>query len=299
MEILITGGNGFLGRELKKYLQLSSNNIYTLNRKGGDYQVDLALEVPKFTRSFDCVIHAAGLAHIIPKGESQSKAFFDVNVEGTKNLLKGLELSGNIKHFIFISSVSVYGLTTGLMINEEHSLDAKDPYGLSKIYAEELVKLWCESHNIPYSILRLPLIAGENPNGNLAGMINAIKKGYYFNIGGGHAKKSIVLTRDIAAIVPKLVQANGGVFNLTDGYHPSFQEISNFIAKQINKRKPLDIPFFLIKPIALLGDSVLSFLPINTLMVKKMTSDLTFDDSKARKVLGWNPTTILNGFIIK
>jgi nucleoside-diphosphate-sugar epimerase len=289
--ILLTGVNGFLGISIVEALE-NNYKLFGLSRTRGDYKVSLEREVPEFKQSFDLVIHAAGKAHSVPKTKFERNQFYDVNVTGTENLLKGLEKKGVPKQFVFISSVSVYGQEFGIGINEDHKLEAKDAYGLSKIEAEELVMEWCRKHNVVCTVLRLPLLVGENPPGNLGAMIKAIGKGYYFNIGGGKACKSMVLAEDVAAFIPK-VAIIGGTYNLTDGYHPHFYELSVAISKQKNKRTPYNLPLFIAKAIGFIGDTLGDKAPINSLKLKKITSDLTFDDTKAREVLGWKPKGVL------
>jgi nucleoside-diphosphate-sugar epimerase len=285
MNILITGSSGFLGKFLT--LKLIKENIFHLNKNSGNYKYSLEKEIPDFTEGFDLVIHSAGKAHSTPKGLKEKKSFFDINVIGTKNLLKGLEKNELPKQFVFISSVAVYGRDIGLDINEEEPLRAKDPYGLSKIQAEDLVADWCEKNNVVFTILRLPLLVGKNPPGNLGAMIKAIKKGYFFNIGGGNAKKSMVLAEDVARFI-QIIAPVGGTYNLTDGMHPSFSDLSHAIAqKKIN-----NLPLFIVKVIGYLGDFLGKKSPINSLKIKKMTSDLTFHDSKARS-LGWKPQSVI------
>jgi len=218
------------------------------------------------------------------------------NIKLTQNLLKGLEKK-NISKFIFISSVSVYGLVEGDLINEDQELKASDPYGLSKIHSELIITEWCNLNNVKLTILRLPLIVGLNPPGNLASMLKGIKNGYYFNIDGGLTKKSMVLCSDISKYLLNASEI-GGVYNLTDGYHPSFSEFSNQIANQLNKSKPVNMPFLLARMAAKFGDLLGSKAPINTNKLKKITSNLTFDDTKAREAFGWNPTPVLEGFKI-
>ena len=290
MNLLLTGGTGFLGRIIK--MQLASKyKIYNLSRSDSDYCVTLEKNEPSFNQIFDLVIHAAGKAHSIPKKESEEKEFFQVNFDGTLNLLKGLEKSGLPKRFVFISSVAVYGIDEGININEEYPLLAKDPYGLSKIYAEELILKWCQEKNVTCTILRLPLLVGKKPPGNLGAMIRAIKKGYYFNIGKGEARKSMVLCNDIALFIP-VVSKVGGVYNLTDGYHPSFFELSQSLSK--SNTGHLNLPLYLAKIFGRIGDFLGDSAPINSVKIKKITSDLTFDDSKARKLVNWNPELVLN-----
>lgn len=290
---LVTGATGFLGKYIVDYLS-EKTSIITLSRNSIDYKLSLELQIPVFNESFDIVIHNAGKAHLVPKTIEEEQAFFQVNVQGTNNLLKGLENTIILpKNFIYISSVAVYGLETGNLINENTPLLAKDPYGLSKIKAEQLIIDWCKKNNVLYTILRLPLLVGENPPGNFGAMINAIQKGYYFNIAGGHARKSMVLAEDVAKILLKASEI-GGIYNLTDRFHPNFYELSNAIGNQNGKSSIFNLPFFIAKSIALIGDLIGAKFPLDSNKLKKITSDLTFDDTKATNFFGWNPNKILN-----
>lgn len=290
MNVLLTGATGFLGKEILESIQ-NNCSLLILSRTFGDYKVALDKEVPVFFENFDMVIHTAGKAHIVPKTEDEIREFYQVNVLGTENLLRGLESVGVPKQFVFISSVSVYGKEFGKSINEKHLLQAKDPYGRSKILGEKLVSDWCAKNNVICTILRLPLLVGKNPPGNLGAMIKGIEKGYYFNIAGGKAKKSMVLAHDVASFIP-VVASVGGVYNLTDGVHPDFNALSTLISKVKGKKKPSNLPFYVSKFIGHVGDMFGNKAPINSRKVKKIISDLTFDDSKARE-LGWNPQSVL------
>jgi nucleoside-diphosphate-sugar epimerase len=292
MKILLTGASGFLGCVIKDVLK--DMDITSLSRSEATIICDLALEVPMLP-AFDFVIHAAGKAHFTPTTIREREDFFNVNVKGTANLLKGLESSGVPKSFVFISSIAVYGKENGYLIKENASLLAKDPYGISKIYAEKLVKRWCTKNNVICTILRVPLIAGANAPGNLGALVRGIQKGYYFNIAGGKARKSIVLAEDIAKIILKAGNI-GGIFNLTDRYHPSFKELSFFIASQLNKKKPINLHLGLAMAIAFFGDILGKGFPLNSAKVEKMTSTLTFDDTKAQMLLDWKPKSVLAGF---
>lgn len=292
MNVLVTGASGFLGKYI--FDNLNNYNVKTLSRLNSNYNIQLQVCIPKFIEVFNIVIHAAGKAHSVPKNKSEKQAFFDVNVKGTQNLLSAIELSATLpKSFVFISTVAVYGVNQGERINENTPLLAKDPYGLSKIQAEQLVLEWCQKNNIICTILRLPLLVGENPPGNLGAMIKGVKKGYYFNIAGGLSRKSMVLAEDVANILIKVSEV-GGIYNLTDGFHPSFYELSNAIAKKYGKTKVFNVPYFIAKSIGFVGDVIGVEFPLDSNKLKKITSDLTFDDSKAREVLGWNPKKVLD-----
>jgi nucleoside-diphosphate-sugar epimerase len=296
MNILVTGSTGFLGKEI--IFHNSTQTIFSLNRNVGNYKFDLSTTIPDFGFDlFDIIIHTAGKAHLVPKNKNDDNTYFNVNVKGTQNLLKGIELTGHLPNrFVFISTVAVYGIEKGIDIDENTPLLAKDPYGLSKVQAEQLVLDWCQKNKVICTILRLPLIVGENPPGNLGAMIKGINKGYYFNIAGGLARKSMVLDEDVAKIILKASEI-GGTYNLTDGNHPNFFELSNAIAKQNRKSNPFNIPFFVSKSIAFFGDIIGDKFPLNSNKLKKITSDLTFDDFKARKVLGWKPNKVLDYYL--
>ena len=191
--------------------------------------------------------------------------------------------------------MSVYGLELGMDITEDSPLLAKEPYGKSKIETENLIKEWCIQNSVKYTILRLPLIAGPNPPGNLGLMLKGLNNGFYFNIAGGKAKKSIVLADDIGIFLIKAAQA-GGTYNLTDGEHPSFIELSRFFAMSLSKSFVPNIPYSLAFFLAKLGDIIGDKAPFNSLKLKKLTSSLTFSDTKARFSFGWNPTPVMKGF---
>jgi nucleoside-diphosphate-sugar epimerase len=297
MVILLTGVNGFFGNII--FNQISKDNkVLGLSRSGTDYNFSLDKKIPIFCLHFELVIHASGKAHSVHNDFDLNQEFYNVNVIGTQNLLDGLAKSSIPKYFVFISSVAVYGIDSGIAIRETTPLAATDPYGKSKIEAEVIVMNWCKQHNVVCTILRLPLILGPNPPGNLGALIKAIKRGYYFNIAGGRSKKSMVFGEDIAkAIIP--VAKIGGIYNLTDGYNPSFVELSNLISIQLGKGKLKNMPFWIARIVAKFGDLFGNSALFNTKKFNKIVSDLTFDDTKARETFGWNPKSILESFKIK
>jgi nucleoside-diphosphate-sugar epimerase len=297
---LLTGRSGFLGKAITAHFTEKNIKFKSLGRaREDDYQLDLTFEQQGLLKDeFECVIHCAGKAHSIPKTTIEKQEFYNVNVKGTDNLLKLLEsLPALPTAFIFISTVAVYGLRNGHFIDEDYPLLANDPYGLSKIQAEEMIKYWCKNNDVQCTILRLPLIAGSDPPGNLGAMIKAIKKGYYFNVGGGIAKKSVVLAEDVARMLPTAAMT-GGIYNLTDRRHPNFRELSEVISNQLQCSSPLSIPIWLAKLLALTGDLVGNKAPLNSEKLFKITTELTFNDDKAVSNLNWNPNSVLKEFKI-
>ena len=298
MTLLFTGASGFLGNNIIHLLNGTYNIISVGLSPQDTYLVDIATDIPTFTDAFDVVFHAAGKAHSVPKTEAEKRLFFDVNLQGTKNLCTALERSGIPKAFIFISTVAVYGCDSGENITEEHPLNGTTPYALSKIKAEKYLQGWCAMHNVKLSILRPSLIAGPNPPGNLGAMIRGIRNGKYLSIAGGKARKSVLMVQDIANLLPMLIE-KGGIYNVCDSYQPSFRELEMVIYKQLNKKLPLSIPYWFAKSMAVLGDCFGENTPINSLKLRKITNSLTFSNEKAVRELGWKPMNVLKNFRIE
>lgn len=298
MTLLFTGASGFLGSNIIQLLNGAYNIISVGLSPQDTYLVDIATDIPTFIDAFDVVFHAAGKAHSVPKTEAEKRLFFDVNLQGTKNLCIALERSGIPKAFIFISTVAVYGCDSGENITEEHPLNGTTPYALSKIKAEKYLEGWCAMHNVKLSILRPSLIAGPNPPGNLGAMIRGIRNGKYLSIAGGKARKSVLMVQDIANLLPMLIE-KGGIYNVCDSYQPSFRELEMVIYKQLNKKLPLSIPYWFAKSMAIFGDCFGEKAPINSLKLRKITHSLTFSNEKAMRELGWKPMNVLKNFRIE
>ena len=298
MTLLFTGASGFLGSNIIQLLNGAYNIISVGLSPQDTYLVDIATDIPTFIDAFDVVFHAAGKAHSVPKTEAEKRLFFDVNLQGNKNLCTALENSGIPKAFIFISTVAVYGCDSGENITEEHPLNGTTPYALSKIKAEKYLQGWCAMHNVKLSILRPSLIAGPNPPGNLGAMIRGIRNGKYLSIAGGKARKSVLMVQDIANFLPMLIE-KGGIYNVCDSYQPSFRELEMVIYKQLNKKLPLSIPYWFAKSMAIFGDCFGEKAPINSLKLRKITHSLTFSNEKAMRELGWKPMNVLKNFRIE
>ena len=296
-KLLFTGGTGFLGHNARPLLD-SMYDVTTCGITPDDViKVNLAKDVPVLDQHYDIVLHACGKAHVVPKTEEEIQAFYDVNFQGTVNLCKGLEKVGAPEALVFISTVAVYGSEFGDLVSEEHPLEGTSPYAKSKIMAEEFLTDWCSGNNVVLGILRPSLLAGKGAPGNLGAMVQGIRKGFYLNIAGGKVKKSVLMAEDIARILPSIAE-KGGVYNVCDNYQPSFGELSSSIARQLGKRRPLSIPYWMAWCMAKVGDLLGSRSPINSGKLEKMTKSLTFSNEKARRELGWEPLDVLKNYKI-
>ena len=296
-KLLYTGGTGFLGFNTKPILdqQYEVTTVGITDRD--EIKANFAKEIPVLPCRYDIVLHAAGKAHINPKTQEEIQSFYDINYQGTVNLCKALEKVGAPKSFIFISTCGVYGIDNGNYVTEDYPLAGEEPYQKSKIMAEEFLAKWCGEHGVILGILRPSLMAGRNAPGNLGAMVNGIKTGKYLSIDHGKARKSILMAEDIAHLVP-LVAEKGGVYNVCDDDQPSFGQLEELIAKQLGKRKPISIPYWLAKCIALFGDVVGSWFPLNSQRLEKITMSDTLSNEKAKRELGWKPMSVLANFKI-
>lgn len=296
-KLLFTGGTGFLGKNIMTLLE-KQYDVTTCGITSEDkVKVNLAKEIPALEEHYDVVLHACGKAHVVPRTEEEKQSFFDINFHGTENLCMALEKVGVPRALVFISTVAVYGCEFGEGITEEHPLNGNSPYALSKIMAEKYLTKWANSHNVVLGILRPSLLAGKNAPGNLGAMVNGIRKGFYMNIGGGNVAKSILMAEDIARIMPALVE-KGGIYNVCDTSQPTFGQISESVARQLGRRRPMNIPYWMAKCVAYMGDLLCDKAPINTYKLKKMTQSLTFSNEKARIELNWEPLDVLTNYKI-
>ena len=285
-KLLFTGGTGFLGYNCRPILEAS----YTITTCGITEK-----EIPSLPIKYDVVLHACGKAHVVPKTEEEKQQFYEINYQGTINLCKGLERVGFPKSLIFISTASVYGIDVGDLITEDSPLNANTPYGKSKVMAEEYLQNWCKEHQVVLTILRPSLMAGKNAPGNLGAMVNGIRKGYYFNIAGGNARRSLLMAEDIANLVI-LAEKKGGIYNVCDDTQPSYKELSEVIAKQLGKRTPISIPYWLAWSIAKVGDLIGQKALFNSYRLRKISMSGTISNDKVKKALGWKPMSVLDNF---
>ena len=296
-KLLFTGGTGFLGANVKPLLD-KQYEVTTIGITDMDeIKANFAKEVPVLLCKYDVVLHAAGKAHIYPKTPEEVQSFYDINFEGTKNLCAALERVGAPKAFIFISTAGVYGIENGNYVTEDTPLLGKEPYQKSKIMAEEFLTEWCAKNSVVLGILRPSLMVGHNAPGNLGAMVNGIKTGRYLSINHGKARKSLLMAEDIAHLVP-LVAENGGVYNVCDDTHPSFGQLEELMAKQLGKRKPISIPYWFAKCIAVFGDIVGSRFPLNSKRLEKITQSDTLSNEKIKRELGWKPLNVLENYKI-
>jgi nucleoside-diphosphate-sugar epimerase len=155
--ILITGANSYIGTSVENWLAKEPDKykVDTVDMRDDSWK-------NKDFSKFDVVFHVAGIAHIKETKENKP-LYYKVNRDLAYETAKKAKAEG-VKQFIFLSSMSVYGIEKGV-IDENTPLEPNTHYGKSKLQAEELInRLTSDSFNV--AILRPPMVYGENCKGN-------------------------------------------------------------------------------------------------------------------------------------
>lgn len=207
MRILITGGAGFIGSVATNYFiernfevnvidNLSTGTRKFIPEKANFFEGDIRnkTQLMQSAKGCDAILHLAGLA-IVPESFERKAEYFDVNTEGTKNLIKVIE-ELNINSIIFSSTCAVYGESYKVPISEEFEKLPCNPYGESKLLAEDSLLTWQKSGlNRSLTILR------------------------FFNVSGAYDSKRFGLIGENRIIethlIPNLVKNRGIGFKLT------------------------------------------------------------------------------------
>ncbi|MDP2188222.1 MAG: NAD-dependent epimerase/dehydratase family protein [Sphingobacteriaceae bacterium] len=294
---LIAGATGFLGKYIVSSIPEGCfDSIGRSNKNSISYDFYHEKHPLILKHSYENLIIATGRAHVRKHHADEEQLSDLANYRSVKILIEAIDKS-KLQGVVFVSTVAVYGFNSGVEIKEDTALAGETPYAKSKIKAESFLREWSNEVGIPVLILRVPLIVGKNPPGNLGQMISALKKGFYFSVAGGKARRSMVLAEDIARLIIDNCGSNG-TFNLADGKHPSYRELESVICKQLNRPISRNIPLFIAKCLASIGD-VISFFPLNSDKLEKLIHDYIIDDSKARRELNWNPRSVVNHFKIE
>lgn len=156
-KILITGANSYIGTSFTNWLKQWPDEYKTesISVRGDEWK-------EKDFSMYDVVFHVAGIVHIKETKEN-SELYYKVNRDLAYEVAEKVKRDG-VKQFIFLSSMSVYGMETGV-INKATVPMPKSNYGKSKLQAEELI-LPLEDSKFAIAVLRPPMIYGKGCKGN-------------------------------------------------------------------------------------------------------------------------------------
>ena len=261
MKILITGGAGFIGKYLVKYLLEKGENVSILdNFSNSDKKSTILFEkngvkifegditnfddVSKATKDQEIVIHLAAKISVLESIKNPAETF-RINVNGTKNHLTICK-NNNIKKVIIASSAAVYGEgEKGIKLKEETKKKPISPYGESKIKMEKEIIKFCSENKINYVILRFFNIYGIGQTSEYAGVITKflekIKKNQSLTItGDGTQIRDFVSISDVICSINDAIGYNkSGIFNIASGNKITINELANLMIELSGKK--LDI----------------------------------------------------------
>ena len=285
MNILVTGGSGYLGSHLVRTII-----------KNGDIPIVVDKEYPIFDVPFvqgdicdinvlkicfeeyqiDCVVHLASLISV-GEGESNPHSYYYNNIVSTLNVLKCMK-EYNVKNIVFASSAAVYGESEG-QITEESPKEPISVYGRSKLMCENIIEDFCNTHNFKFAILRFFNLCGRcsgipfkrKSSMHLIDIADDVAKGKkeILNIfGGDYPTKDGSCLRDYVHVMD-VVNAILSSLKLKTSTHLN---IGSVHASVFDVLKNFDIPFRIVERRK--GD------PHTLLNVS----------NKAKEVLNWEPT---------
>ena len=192
------------------------------------------------------LVHSASVVHRPGATPDEYDRF---NREGTRALLAAARAAG-VRHFVFLSSIKVYGDTPIGTVDESTPVDPQDPYAASKVAAERLVL--GEGRRMVTSVLRLSPVFGRGDKGNVRRVITAIARRRFLLPGDGSTRKSLVHVSTVAEVVRAvLAQARPGVFVVADSEAPSMRQLANAAAAALGRTPPFCVPAALLTAAAL------------------------------------------------
>jgi len=293
MNILITGGTGFIGTRLVKELKKANHHLILLTRQQKTSKDDAITYITadlsdpsSLTAAFrdiDVVYHNAAYA----ADHGQKQMIYKINVTGTK-VIADLCIKHQVKHLIFTSSAGVYGFpnsTTPLVeTSEKHPLN---PYQQSKVDAEQ----WLQSlSDIKVSIIRPPLVLGS---GGLASeiMIQRILQNNMVYIGSGDNTVPLVHVNDVAQILRLTLEKDtkGTVFNVVS-FHSTIKELMSLLCTYLHKPKPTKHVSYSLAYLSAIFYEHLSKDPsLTRFRVKTMGTTRRISADKAKELLDFRP----------
>jgi UDP-glucose 4-epimerase len=258
MKILITGGTGFIGKHLVKYL-LDKGNIITIfdnfsnsEEKSINHFIKNGVkvvngdirkfdEILKETEDQDVLIHLAAKISVSQSILNPSETF-EVNVDGTKNVLEACK-KNNVKKIIIASSAAVYGEgNSGMKLKESTKTNPISPYGKSKLKMEQEIE---KNNKIDCVILRFFNIFGIGQTSEYAGVITKFIEMISSNkpleiFGDGMQTRDFVSINDVVeSIYDAIKNGKNGTYNIASGKAITINELAELMISL--SRKDLEI----------------------------------------------------------
>jgi len=270
MNILITGGAGFIGSHISEKYVKEGHNVYCLDNFmngslfnirhllmhrnfkliNGDVLDSNLLE--KIMTNVDSVMHLAAQIHV-DRSVVEPKLTYDINVLGTQNVLE-LARRHDVENIIHTSTSEVYGTAQYAPMDEKHPLDAPHPYGASKIAADRMAYAYHQTYGLPVKIVRPFNVFGpRQKDGGYGGVISIFIKRCLGGqppliYGDGKQTRDYTYVLDAVEAFDQILNSdkdfNGSPVNLGTGKEISIQDLAESIIKLTGRKgklKPVHI----------------------------------------------------------
>ena len=290
MNLVVTGGAGFIGSYLVKYLVNQGHsvtvidNLHTGKKENLDgflnqiefQDIDILdyENLRKAVKNIDGLFHHAALTKV-QESYIKQKEYNDVNVKGTENILRLAKQFGF--KVVHASSSSVYGNTEKIPIKEDHERKPLNPYGVTKLEDEYLIEKYVES-GVRAAGLRYFNVYGKGQSGEYAGVIikfieNIAKHKPPLIFGDGSQVRDFVFAEDVAKATSKVMEskANHAFINIGSGTALSILDLANIMIRV----------------------SGLNLKPVHTSPLGGDVRASQADITLAKKLLNWEPETKL------
>lgn len=296
--VLVTGASGFIGRFLCERLLseklcvrgslLASDKLLSLFNGVEPVIVEPLGVDTKWSHALadvEAVIHLSARVHIMDDHlDDPLNEFRMVNVEGTAQLAREAAKAG-VKRFVFVSSIKVNGEESATTYAENTPLTPQDPYGISKMEAEQALRQIEAETGLDVVIIRPPLVYGPGVKANFLQMMRAIQRGLPLPLASIANKRSLIYAGNLVdALVTCALHpsAAGKTYLVSDGQDISTPELVRGVAAA------LDVPARLLPfPVSLMR--LAGKLSGKNAAVDRLTGSLTVDGTKIRQELDWVP----------
>ena len=304
MNILVTGGSGFIGTNLVSDLLDKGHKVKIYDKQSSETYPDICIvgdirdkeRLVRAMHGIDAVYHLAAEHR---DDVQPASLYYDVNVGGAENLVYALKIN-SINQLIFTSTVAVYSLNSESP-HEESPVNPFNDYGKSKFKAETIFNHWADSDPVRCLVIVRPaVIFGEKNRGNVYNLLNQLSLGKFMKVGNGLNRKSMGYVLNLASFLTGLIETSPGkfVYNYADKPDLSMNELIEIFNNTTGKdhQNNFKIPYAL----GLFGGYCYDILakitgkayPISSIRIKKFCANTVINTEKLQKT-GFVPSYTL------
>lgn len=249
-KLLVTGATGFVGRSLVPALIKAGFEVRCAVSKKVDWlqteqvlinRIEDQVDWSPVLKDIEVVIHLAARVHVMKDNvASPLDEFCKINSLATKNLAEQAAKIG-VKRFVFLSSIKVNGEFTpkGIPFNETCRPLPEDPYGHSKLLAEQYLLLISQQTKMEVVILRPPLIYGPGVKANFLKMMGLVEKELPLPFASVDNKRHFIYVENLVSAICSVIEnpkAANQVFLVADDTALSLPQLMQYIAKGMNSK---------------------------------------------------------------